>query len=107
MITIVNSRLQEPNDFTVASYGTYSLDATQFSYRYDDTSVFVQTASGITVSHKTTWEGRRTFSSTLEDGVVRLRSGNGQQEFLFSGDGLAYSESGKVVRVWSRVSEKQ
>ena len=55
VITILHNRVQETSQMTVASYGSYLLDATRFSYRYDDTSVFVQTGAGITVSRKLPW----------------------------------------------------
>jgi hypothetical protein len=47
----------------------------------------------------------RSFAAKLEDGVVRLRSENGQQEFLFTAEGITYSENGKPLRVWRRITE--
>jgi len=107
VITIVHNRVQEAKQITFVAYGSYLLDATRFSYRYDDTSAFVQTASAITVSRKLPWEGMRAFTLIREGNAVRLRSDNGLQEFLFSPDGLTYSENGKVQRVWRRVVAEQ
>jgi hypothetical protein len=107
VITIIHNRVQEDKQTTFAAYGSYLLDATRFSYRYDDASVFVQTASALTVSRKPPWEGMRSFKLVSEGNAVRLRSDNGLQEFLFSPDGLTYSENGKVQRVWRRVVAKQ
>ena len=107
VITVLHNRVQEGNQTTVASYGSYLLDATHFSYRYDDASVFVQTATAITVSRKPPWDGMRTFTLMSENNAVRLRSDNGLQDFLFPPDGLTYSENGKVQRVWRRVVDKR
>lgn len=107
VVTLLHNRQSEANQTTVASYGSYSLDAGRFAYRYDDTSVYVQTASGITVSRKLPWEGMRGFAVVAEGNTVRFRSDSGNQEFLFTPDGLTYSENGKVQRVWKRMVEKQ
>jgi hypothetical protein len=107
LVLVLHNRIQKANQTTVASYGSFVLAATQFSYRYEETSTFTQTPSGITVSPKAPWEGMRSFSASREGDVVRLRAGNGQQEFLFTAEGLTYSENGKVLRVWRRVTSKQ
>lgn len=46
------------------------------------------------------------FTLISENNAVRLRSVNGLQEFLFTPDGLTYSENLSVERVWRRVAEK-
>lgn len=46
----------------------------------------------------------RSFAADFQNGVVRLRSEGGQQEMMFTVDRLTYSENGKVVRVWRRVT---
>jgi hypothetical protein len=108
VITVLHNKVKEANQTTVASYGSYLLDGTTFSYRYDDTTVLVQTDAAATVSRKVPWEGMRSFALSSESNVVRLRSDNGQQEFLFTPDGLlTYSENGKVQRVWQRVIAKK
>ena len=107
VITVLHNRVQEANQTTVASYGSYTLDLNRFAYRYVDTSVYVQTASAITVSRKLPWEGMRGFAVVSEGSAVRLRSDTGNQEFLFAGDRLSYSENGRAQRVWKRVAENQ
>ena len=107
VITVLHNRVQETSQTTTASFGSYFLDAARFSYRYDDWSVFVQTAGAITVSRTLPFEGMRVFTVISESNAVRLRSDDGLQEFLFAPDGLTYSENGKVQRVWRRVVEKQ
>ena len=73
----------------------------------DDTSVFVQTGAGITVSRKLPWDGMRAFAVLSEGSSVRLRSDNGLQEFLFTPEVLTYSENGKLQRVWRRIAERK
>lgn len=99
---ITHNRMQEATQTTVASYGTYVFDGTQFSYRYDEPSVFTQTSSGITVSHKAPWEGMRAFSVSREGDTARFRAITGEQEFLLTADGFTYCDKGKVLRVWRR-----
>ena len=41
----------------------------------------------------------RSFSVSRDGDTVLLRSAT-EQEFLFSREGMKYSEKGKVVRVW-------
>jgi hypothetical protein len=103
---ILHNRIQEAKQTTTASYGSYVLSATEFSYRYEEPSVFTQTSSEITVSHKAPWEGMRSFSVSRDGDTVLLRSAT-EQEFLFSRAGLKYSEKGKVLRVWRRIPNSQ
>ena len=104
VISVIHNRTQEANQTTVAAYGSYLLDATQFSYRYEERSVFTQTPSKITVSHVAPWEVMRSCSASREGDVVHLKAVNGQQEFRFTAEGFTYSaENGKVLRVWRRV----
>lgn len=108
VITVLHNKVKEASQTTIASYGSYLLDSATFAYRYDDTTVLVQTDAAATVSRKLPWEGMRTFALSSESNAVRLRSRNGQQEFLFTPDGLlTYSENGKVQRVWQRVIAKK
>jgi hypothetical protein len=105
IMTILHNRMQAPNQTTVVLLGRYVLDSTTFSYGYDNTSIFTETPSGTSVSHKPRWEGMRSFAANLEDGVVHLRSESGQWEFMFTAEGLTYSENGKPLRVWRRITE--
>ena len=103
IIVILHNRMNESPQTTVASYGTYLLTPTEFSYRYTEPSVFTVTPSSITVSHKPPWEGMRTFNVSREGNAVRLRSPTGAQEFLFSPEGLTYSDAGTGAFVGKRV----
>jgi hypothetical protein len=103
---ILHNRIQSASQTTTVAFGRYVLDSKKFSYGYDNASVFTETASGATVSHKPFWEGMRSFAVDVQDGVVRLRSESGQQEMMFSADRLTYSENGRVLRVWHRLKDK-
>ena len=106
VVLILHNRIQEANQTTTASYGSYVLNPTKFSYRYEEPSVFTQTSSGITVSHKASWEGMRSFAASRDGETVLLRSATGE-EFLFSREGFKYSQKGKVLRVWRRIPSSQ
>ncbi len=106
VVYIIHSRVPGATQTTSASFGTYVLRDGKFSYRYDVPSTFTQTASGITVSRDPPWEGMRSFDVLRDRDAVRLRSPNGAQEFVFTKDGLTYSEGGKVLRVWRRVAHQ-
>jgi hypothetical protein len=43
----------------------------------------------------------RRFPVSVEGKAVHLNSG--QQEFVFTSEGLAYSENGKLLRRWRRI----
>lgn len=106
VIFVVHNRSDGANPVTIASYGKYTLDAQRLAYRYDEWAVFEQASSVITAYRNPPWEGMREFSVTASDGGVRLRSANGQQEFWFGADGVAtYTEDGKVLRIYKRVTE--
>ena len=100
---ILHNRMKESPQTTIASYGRYTLTPTEFSYSYTEASVFTITPSAITVSHKLPWEGMRTFNVTREVNAVRLRSQTGAQEFLFTPEGLTYSDAGAGTFVGKRV----
>jgi hypothetical protein len=97
----IYNRAQDAEQRTIMAFGSYTLDANKFSYHYEDTSIFTQTASGNTASYEPLWEGVRSFDVQREGGTVRFRSG--KQEFLFTKDTLTYSEGGEVLRVWKRI----
>ena len=102
VVVILHNRMQEANQTTTASYGSYVLNATGFAYRYEEPSVFTQTSSGITVSHKAPWEGMRSFAVSRDGETVILRSATGE-EFVFSREGVKYAQKGKILRVWRRI----
>jgi hypothetical protein len=88
---------------TSVSFGTYVSDASHFGYGYQDTSSFVETPSGVTAQHKIPWEGMRSFSIQKTAGTVSLRAETGQ-EWVFTKAGFTYSENGKTLRAYRRLS---
>jgi hypothetical protein len=106
VVAVIHNRIEEANRKTIVSYGNYVLTAKEFSYRYEDAAVFTQTSSGITVSNKPFWEGMRSFDVSREGETVRFLSATGE-EFLFSREGIKYSQKGKVLRVWRRIQSGQ
>jgi hypothetical protein len=102
VVFISINKTQEEQQVTAAGFGIYDLNATSFSYRYDNFSTFTQTAT-INVSHTLPWEGMRDFEVIQEGTTVRLRSRIPEQaEFVFNADGMRYWEGGKLLRVWRR-----
>jgi hypothetical protein len=99
--TVLLNDAQESNRTSNASFGKYVLDETNFSYGYDVRSSFTQTTSTITVSRTPGFAGMRQFAVSVEGNAVHLKSGQG--EFVFSPEGLRYSENGRLLRVWRRV----
>ena len=90
---------------TTVLSGKYLLEPGKFSYGYDDVSVFTESADATSVSHKPFWEGMRTFSTSVEGDVVRLRDDNVAHEFVFTDEGLDYFVNGKLLRKWRRTKD--
>jgi hypothetical protein len=100
--TLIN-KTQEDRQITVALFGVYQLSAESFSYRYDNSSIFIQTGSTITVSHRPPFEGMRDFDIAREGATVRLRSRSSERaDFIFDAEGQRYLEGGKLLRTWRR-----
>jgi hypothetical protein len=101
VITVLLNNADETNRTSTSQFGVFILDETSFSYRYDTRSNFRQAPNGITSSNAPGFEGMRRFTVSVEGKAVHLNSG--QQEFVFTSDGLAYSENGKLLRRWHRI----
>jgi hypothetical protein len=103
VVSILINNTNEERKFTVALFGTYQLSQSSFSYRYDNSSIFIQTASSITESHNPPFEGMRDFDITRDGATVQLQSRSSERaSFIFDAAGQKYSEGGKLVRVWKR-----
>lgn len=103
VVFMVINKVQEERQITAALFGVYQLSAGLFSYRYDNASIFTQTGSAITASHRLPFEGMRDFDVAREGATVRLRSRSSERaDLIFDGEGQRYSEGGKLVRVWRR-----
>jgi hypothetical protein len=101
--TILHNRAPPERRITSVLVGKYILDEAQFSYGYQDASIFVETPSGVSVSHTPPWEGTRLFATTMTPAGVQLRSQSGHQMFSFTAAGFTYSENGLPLRVWRRI----
>jgi hypothetical protein len=105
VVSILINNTQEDRQFTVALIGVYQLSQNSFSYRYDNSSIFIRTATSIAESHKPPFEGMRDFDITRDGATVQLQSRSSERaSFVFDADGQKYSEGGKLVRVWKRSS---
>lgn len=103
IVTNLINNIKESRQTTVVMFGIYELSAGSFVYHYDNASIFTQTESGITVSHRLPWEGMSDFDVTQDGGAVRLESRSSERaRFLFDAEKLIYSEGGKLLRVWRR-----
>jgi hypothetical protein len=103
-ITTILHRTSPEKQTTMVLSGKCVLDKAHFSYGYEDASIFTETPSGTSSSHKRPWEGERSFTAIATPDGIRFLSENGQQEFLFTTPGLRYSENGLTLRVWRRVA---
>lgn len=103
VMTMVQNYADEAKKTTLALFGVFLTEGCKFSYRYSNRSFFTQTPTGTTVSRALPWEGMRVFAVSSEDDNTILRTADGEREFNFSPTGLRYSESGKLLRVWSKV----
>jgi hypothetical protein len=105
VVSILINNTNEERKFIVALFGTYKLSQSSFSYRYDNSSIFIQTASSITESHNPPFDGMRDFDITRDGATVQLESRSPERaSFIFDAAGQKYSEGGKLVRVWKRSS---
>jgi hypothetical protein len=98
--TVLLNDSQDSNRTSNALFGKYVLDETSFSYSYDTRSGFTQTPSTITVSRTPGSTEMRRFAVSIDGSTVHLKSDT--HEFIFTPDGIKYSEKGSLVRVWRR-----
>jgi hypothetical protein len=83
-------------------YGKYALDASTFSMGFDEEAVFVEKASGITVSREPTWEGMKPFGIDMENNQVHLLSDDGSTELIIDGNTLIIERKGEIARTYRR-----
>lgn len=103
VLTILINKSHENQQITTTMFGVYQLKGRSFFYRYDSASIFTQTESAITVSHRLPWEGMRDFDIAQEGAAVRLHSRSSEhRELIFNAEGHRYSLGGKLLRVWRR-----
>lgn len=103
VVTVLKNWSQAASKISLSTYGTYVLDPSGFSYKYEEGTVVTETPTEAKASHKLIFDETRSFTVTREADGVHLRRAEGGIEFAFTRDGLMYSENGKVLRVWQRV----
>jgi hypothetical protein len=104
VITVLLNNANETDKTSTTLFGSFVLDETSFSFRYDTRSSFRETASGISRLPPPASAGMRKFYISAQGTALHLKSDQLQQEFLLENDMLTYSENGKVLRVWRRLS---
>jgi len=103
---VLRNEAQPDKRSTSVTVGHYELDSSHFAYTYTNASSFTETPSAVTASHRTPWEGLRSFRIEVIPDGVRLRS-EGGQEFVFTNSGMTYSEkAGTPLRVYRRISKR-
>jgi len=104
VVILLNRATKEP--WSVYTYGKYTLDASTFSMQFNETSFFKESASGITVSHKLTFDGKmKSFAISTENNKLEMRADDGT-EITVDGDTLIYGSKGKITRIWRRAGAK-
>ena len=104
VVILLNRAVEEP--WSVYTYGKYTLDASTFSMQFNETSFFKESASGITVSHKLTFDGKmKSFAISTENNKLQMRADDGL-EITADGDTLIYGSKGKITRIWRRAGAK-
>jgi hypothetical protein len=101
--TILYNRTSSERQMTSVLVGKYAFGEAHFSYGYHDASIFIETPSGLSVSHTPPWEGTRSFAAIVTAAGVQLRSEGGEHVFTFTQAGFAYSENGQPLRIWRRL----
>ena len=101
---LLNRAVEEP--WSYYTYGNYTWDASAFAMQFTETSFFKESASGITVSHKLTFDGKRkSFAISTKNNKVEMRADDGT-EIIVDGDTLTYGSKGKITRIWRRAGAK-
>lgn len=99
---LLNRAVEEP--WSYYTYGNYTWDASTFAMQFVETSFFKESASGITVSHKLTFDGKlKSFAISTENNKLELRADDGT-ELIVDGDTLIYGSKGKITRIWRRAA---
>ena len=101
---LLNRAVEEP--WSYYTYGKYTWDASTFSMQFVETSFFKESASGISVSRKLTFDGEtKVFAISTENNKLELRADDGT-EIIIDGDTLIFGSKGKITRIWRRAGAK-
>jgi hypothetical protein len=83
-------------------YGKYTLDASTFSMGFDEAAFFMESTSGITVSHKLPWEGMKSFGIGKVNNQLHMGPSDDNYEIIVDGNTLIYKKDGKILRTYRR-----
>ena len=101
---LLNRAVEEP--WSYYTYGNYTWDASTFSMQFIETSFFKESASGITLSRKLTFDGKlKSFAISTENNKLEMRADDGT-EIIIDGDTLIFGKNGKITRIWRRAGAK-
>lgn len=101
-VAILENKIDQTKQTTVAVFGTYSLQPDSYGYRVDERTVLTETPSGVTASHSLPFEG--SFDVVVDGNATALRSRSSDEAvWSFTSDGFTYAEHGEVVRAYRRV----
>ena len=101
---LLNRAVEEP--WSYYTYGKYAWDASTFSMQFVETSFFKESASGIIVRRKLTFDGKmKSFAISTENNKLQMRADDGT-EIIVDGDTLIYGSKGKITRIWRRAGAK-
>ena len=104
-VLILLNRAGEP-PWSYYGYGKYTLDASTFAMGFDQEAVFLEKASGISVSHKPSWEGMKSFGIEMENNQLHMRPAEGGSEMIVDGNTLIIEKDGKIARTYRRAGVK-
>jgi hypothetical protein len=101
--SIMHDRVNSALQTSLFMYGSYTLTAKEFAYRYDEPMKVTTRDADVSVSQVPDWNDLRVFAVNFEGDAVHLEAKSGQ-EFRFSPRGLHYSDAGRLLRVWRRLT---
>lgn len=104
-VLILLNQAGEP-PWSYYGYGKYTLDASTFAMGFDQEAVFLEKASGISVSRKPTWEGMKPFGIKMENNQLHMRPAEGGSEMIVDGNTLIIKKDGKIARTYRRAGVK-
>jgi hypothetical protein len=99
---VVHDLVQRENPAARGGYGRYVVERGQFRYGLEEIASLNQAGSSITAAPDA---GLDTFAARAVGDTLRLRTANGEREFVFTPDRQVYSERGQIVRVWRRLQK--
>lgn len=101
IVTILGNLADPQGVQSFTQYGRFTLDTGRFEYGYDHVANFRQTPEGI-IALPPLAPGWRGFAVSILPDAVRLATD--VAEFVFTPEGMTYSEQGVCLRRWRRLA---